>query len=45
MIGMIQTSAKLVDKEKGLYLFTKHPVATLLSVNMTMHDVYEKHKA
>lgn len=45
MVGNIQNSSKLVDKDKGLYIFTKHPKAKLLSVNLAVLEVYEENKS
>jgi hypothetical protein len=45
MVNNIQNTSKLVDKEKGLYIFTKFPKVKLLPVNSTVLEVYEKNKS
>ncbi len=45
MISNIQSTTKLVDKEKGLYLYTKFPKPKQLSVNQTVEEIYAAYKS
>lgn len=45
MVNTIQNMSKLVDKEKGLFLFTKFPKCKLLGVNSTVQEIYQHNKS
>ena len=45
MTNTIQKMSKLVDQEKGLFLFTKFPSCKLLGVNVTVNELYEKNRS